>query len=137
MTTKHHQATDAVRTGLDSDTQHGAVVAPIYLSSTYTFAGLGEPRPYDYSRSANPTRDALAQTLAKLEEGAGAVITSSGMAAVNLVCQLLRPEDVVIAPHDCYGGSYRLFDSLHKRGALQVIFVDFTDDRNVQAALQH
>jgi len=137
VTNKHHQSTDAVRTGLDSDTQHGAVVAPIYLSSTYTFAGLGERRPYDYSRSANPTRDALAETLTKLEEGAGAMITSSGMAAVNLVCQLLKPDEVLVAPHDCYGGSYRLFDSLHKRGVLRVIFVDYSDDSNIQAALQH
>lgn len=137
MTDKHHQATDAVRTGLDSDTQHGAVVAPIYLSTTYTFAGLGERRPYDYSRSANPTRDALAETIAVLEEGSGAVITSSGMAAVNLVCQLLKPDEVVVAPHDCYGGSYRLFDSLHKRGVLRVIFVDYSDDASVQTALQH
>ena len=137
MTNKHHQATDAVRTGLDSDTQHGAVVAPIYLSSTYTFAGLGERRPYDYSRSANPTRDALAETLATLEGGTGAVITASGMAAVNLVCQLLKPDDLVIAPHDCYGGSYRLFESLHKRGVLRVIFVDFSDDDSVHTALLH
>ena len=137
MTNKHQQATDAVRTGLDSDSQHGAVVAPIYLSSTYTFSGLGERRPYDYSRSANPTRDALAQTLARLEQGAGAVITSSGMAAVNLVCQLLKPDDVLVAPHDCYGGTYRLFDSLHKRGVLRVIFVDYADESNIQAALQH
>jgi len=136
MTKKHQQATDAVRTGLDTDTQHGAVVAPLYLSSTFTFAGLGERRPYDYSRSANPTRDALAETLATLEEGAGAVVTSSGMAAVNLVCQLLAPGDLLIAPHDCYGGTYRLFDALHKRGAMQVVFVDFSDDASVKAAMQ-
>jgi cystathionine gamma-synthase len=136
MTHKLHQATDAVRTGLDSDTQHGAVVAPIYLSSTFTFAGLGERRPYDYSRSANPTRDALATTLAKLEGGEGAVITASGMAAVNLVCQLVNPSEVLIAPHDCYGGSYRLFEALHQRGVLKVIFVDYADETSVQQALQ-
>ncbi len=137
MSDKHQPATNAVRTGVDSDTQYGAVVAPIYLSSTYTFAGLSDRRTYDYSRSANPTRDALAQTLAKLEHGAGAVITSSGMAAINLVCQLLDSKDLLIAPHDCYGGSYRLFESLHKRGVLKVIFVDFTDASAVTAALQH
>ncbi|MGE0113869.1 MAG: cystathionine gamma-synthase [Steroidobacteraceae bacterium] len=129
-------STRAVRTALDTDTQHGAVVPPIHLSSTYTFAAFGERRTYDYSRSANPTRDALAEALASLEEGAGAVVTSSGMAAVNLVCQLLKPDDVLIAPHDCYGGSYRLFDSLHQRGVLQTVFVDFRDEQAVAAAMQ-
>lgn len=129
-------ATLAVRSGLDTDTQHGAVVAPMYLSSTYTFAGFGQRRAYDYSRSANPTRDALAEALTVLEKGAGAVITSSGMAAVNLLCQLLKPEDLLVAPHDCYGGTYRLFDSLHQRGVLQTLFIDFRDAQAVAAALQ-
>lgn len=136
MKDKPQQATQAVRGGMDSDVQHGAVVAPIYLSSTFTFAGLGNRRPYDYSRSANPTRDALANTIAELEQGAGAVITSSGMAAVNLVCQLLKPDDVLIAPHDCYGGTYRLFEALQQRGLLQVAFVDFADSNSVHAAMQ-
>lgn len=129
-------ATVAVRSGLGSDTQYGAVVPPIHLSSTYSFAAFGERRTYDYSRSANPTRDALGEALALLEQGAGAVVTASGMAAVNLVCQLLRPGELLIAPHDCYGGTYRLFDSLHRRGVLQVAFVDYQDDQAVAAALQ-
>jgi cystathionine gamma-synthase len=129
-------ATLAVRTALDTDTQHGAVVPPIYLSSTYSFAGFGERRAYDYSRSANPTRDALAEALTAMEQGAGSIITASGMAAVNLVCQLLTPDDLLIAPHDCYGGTYRLFDSLHTRGVLQVMFIDYQDQRAVAAALQ-
>lgn len=129
-------ATVAVRSGLGSDTQYGAVVPPIHLSSTYSFAAFGERRTYDYSRSANPTRDALGEALALLEQGAGAVVTASGMAAVNLVCQLLRPGEVLIAPHDCYGGTYRLFDSLHRRGVLQVVFVDYQDEQAVAAALQ-
>ncbi|MGC3980516.1 MAG: cystathionine gamma-synthase [Steroidobacteraceae bacterium] len=129
-------ATVAVRAALDSDTQFGAVVPPIHLSSTYTFAGFGERRAYDYSRSANPTRDALAEALAALEQGAGAVITASGMAAVNLCCQLLKPGDVVIAPHDCYGGTYQLFDSLNKRGLIQTLFVDYRDAAAVASAMQ-
>ncbi len=129
-------ATLAVRAALDSDTQHGAVVPPIHLSSTYTFAAFGQRRAYDYSRSANPTRDALAEALASLEQGFGAVVTASGMAAVNLVCQLLKPNDLLVAPHDCYGGTYRLFDSLHKRGVLQTLFVDYQDQQAVAAAMQ-
>ncbi len=129
-------ATRAVRIGLDSDTQHGAVVPPIHLSATYTFAAFGERRAYDYSRSANPTRDALAEALTALEQGAGSVITSSGMAAVNLLCQLFKPDEVLVAPHDCYGGTYRLFDSLHKRGVLQTVFVDYRDAQAVATAMQ-
>jgi cystathionine gamma-synthase len=130
-----HASTLAVRTGLDTDTQYGAVVAPLHLSTNFTFAAFGERRTYDYSRSANPTRDALAEALAALEQGAGAVVTASGMAAVNLVCQLLKPDEVLIAPHDCYGGTYRLFDSLNKRGVLQTQFIDYADAAAVKAAL--
>jgi cystathionine gamma-synthase len=116
--------TRAVRAALESDTQFGAVVPPIHLSSTYSFAALGERRYYDYGRSGNPTRDALASALSDLEGGVGGVITASGMAAVALVCQLLGPHDLLIAPHDCYGGSYRLFNALAKRGNFIVDFIE-------------
>jgi cystathionine gamma-synthase len=124
MSKKSASATLAVRAALESDAQHGAVVPPIHLSSTYTFAGFGDRRQYDYGRSGNPTRDALANAIAELEGGAGGVVTSSGMSAVDLVCQLLRPNDLLIAPHDCYGGTYRLFDALAKAGKLCVEFID-------------
>ena len=81
MTSPADSATRAVRAAIESDTQHGAVVPPLHLSSNFTFAGLGKKRPYDYTRSGNPTRDALGEALAELEGGAGAVVTSSGMAA--------------------------------------------------------
>ena len=74
--------TRAVRAGIESDTQHGAVVPPLHLSTNYAFTGLGGKRAYDYSRSGNPTRDLLGEALAELEQGAVAVITASGMAAV-------------------------------------------------------
>jgi cystathionine gamma-synthase len=119
--------TRAVRAALDTDTQYGAVVPPIHLTSTFSFAGYGDKRAYDYSRSGNPTRDALAGALAELEGGAGAVVTGSGMAAVGLVTQLFRPGHVAVVPHDCYGGTYRLFNALRERGSLDVRFVDFQD----------
>jgi len=119
--------TRAVRAGIDSDTQHGAVMPPLYLSSNFAFAGLGEPRPYDYSRTANPTRDLLATALADLEEGAGATVTASGMAAIHLVCQLLNPGDLVIGPRDCYGGTFRLFTQCARRGLFKVELVDQAD----------
>lgn len=128
-------ATRAVRAALTSDTQHGAVVPPIHLTSTYAFKSFGMKGPYDYTRSGNPTRDALAKALAELEGGHGGVITASGLAAVTLVTQLLEAGDLLIAPHDCYGGTYRLFDALAKRGSLRVEFVDQTNAQAVAAAV--
>ncbi len=135
MTHATHDQTTAVRTGLETDAQHGAVVPPLHLSSNYTFAGLEQPRQYDYTRSGNPTRDTLAETLTALEGGAGASVTASGMAAITLVCQLLSPGDTLIAPHDCYGGTYRLFNTLADKGHFGVRFVDQTDLEAVAAAL--
>lgn len=134
MTQGPESATRAVRAALESDAQHGAVVPPLHLSSNYTFEGFGRPREYDYTRSGNPTRDALGRALTELEGGAGAVVTASGMSAITLVCQLLRPGDRLIAPHDCYGGSFRLFRNLADRGAFEVEFVDQTDARALEAA---
>jgi cystathionine gamma-synthase len=127
--------TRTVRAALETDTQHGAVVPPIHLTSTFAFGGYGEKREYDYSRSGNPTRDALGRALAELEGGAGAVVTASGMGAVSLVTQLFQPAQRAVVPHDCYGGTYRLFNALHLRGALQVQFVDFQDAAALGAAM--
>jgi cystathionine gamma-synthase len=128
-------ATRAVRAALESDTQHGAVVPPLHLTSTFAFKCFGEKRSYDYTRSGNPTRDALGEAIASLEGGAGAVVTSSGMSAVHLACQLLAHDDLLIAPHDCYGGTHRLFTNLARRGLLRVEFVDQTDDAALSTAL--
>ncbi|MET3816665.1 cystathionine gamma-synthase [Pantoea sp. UYEF8] len=130
------QATIAVRSGLNDDEQYGCVVPPIHLSSTYNFLDFNEPRAHDYSRRGNPTRDVVQRTLAELEGGAGAVLTNTGMSAIHLVTTVfLKPGDLLVAPHDCYGGSYRLFDSLSKRGAYRVKFVDQGDLNALQAAL--
>ena len=128
-------ATRTVRAGLESDTQHGAVVPPLHLSSTFTFEGFDRQRTYDYTRSGNPTRDLLAQALADAEGGCGAVITSSGMSAVHLALQPLRPGDLLIAPKDCYGGTYRLLTAASAKGAFDVRFVDPTDPEELAAAL--
>ena len=126
--------TSAVRSGLGDDPGHGAVVPPLHLSSTFTFDGFKGKRQYDYTRSGNPTRDALGAALAELEGGAGATVTSSGMAAINLVCQLLKPGDLLIAPHDCYGGTHRLLTALDTRGHCRVEFVDLTDEVSLTEA---
>ncbi len=127
--------TRAVRAGVATDPQHGAVIPPLYLSSTFAFTGFREKRPYDYSRTANPTRDTLGAALAELEEGAGAVITSTGMSAVLLVVQLLKPGDRLVAPHDCYGGTRRLLDTLAARNHFSVSYVDQSDPDRLTAAL--
>ncbi|EJL93625.1 cystathionine gamma-synthase [Pantoea sp. GM01] len=129
------QATIAVRSGLNDDEQYGCVVPPIHLSSTYNFLDFNEPRAHDYSRRGNPTRDVVQRALAELEGGAGAVLTNTGMSAIHLVTTVfLKPGDLLVAPHDCYGGSYRLFDSLSKRGAYRVKFVDQGDKAALAAA---
>ena len=135
MSNDSSQKTRTVRAALDTDTQFGAVVPPIHLTSTFSFAGYGQKRAYDYSRSGNPTRDALAGALADLEGGAGAVVTSSGMAAVSLITHLFRPGQIAVVPHDCYGGTYRLFNALRERGSLDVRFVDFQEPQALAAAL--
>src|SRR3546814_15838018 len=86
----------------------GAVAPPLYLSSTYEFAGYDQPRPYDYGRGGTPTRDVLADALARLAGGEGAVITSSGMAALDLLVSRLRPAPLILAPLACFGGTMRL-----------------------------
>ena len=134
MTSEATRQTRAVRTAIESDTQHGAVVPPLHLSSNYAFAGFGQKREYDYTRSGNPTRDALGEALTTLEGGAGAVVMSSGMAALNVLVQLLEPGDLLVVPHDCYGGTYRLYEALGRKGHFEVLFADQTDERALAEA---
>ena len=129
-------ATRAVRAGIDRDTAFGAVTPPLVLSSNFSFAGFNDKRTYDYTRSGNPTRDLLGEALAELEGGAGGVITATGMGAVTLVLNaLLQPGDVLVVPHDCYGGSWRLFNALAGKGAFELVTCDLTDPRALAAAL--
>ena len=130
-------ATAAVRAGIDTDQTHGAVVPPIVLSTNFSFAGFNDKRTYDYTRSGNPTRDLLGEALAELEGGAGGVVVSTGMAAVTLVMQLLRPGDRLVVPHDCYGGSWRLFNALAGKGQFVLDTVDFGDPIALGKALSH
>jgi cystathionine gamma-synthase len=133
--TKLTQDTRAVRAGLENCDETGAVVPPLHLSSTYAFRGFGDKRKYDYSRSGNPTRDLLSEALNDLEGGTGTVITGSGMGAITLVGHILPIAARVIAPHDCYGGTFRLLTAWKKRGELDVEFVDFGNAGAVAAAL--
>ncbi|WP_413112767.1 O-succinylhomoserine (thiol)-lyase [Thaumasiovibrio sp. DFM-14] len=130
-------ATIAVRTGIESDSQYNAVVPPIYLTTNYGFTQLGEVPEYDYSRGGNPTRDLVGDAIAQLEGGAGAVVTNCGTSAINLlISALLGVDDLILAPHDCYGGTYRLFNSRAQKGDFQLQFVDQYDDNAFEQALQ-
>lgn len=127
--------TIAAAHGVASDAAFGAVAPPLYLSSTYEFAGFEEPRRYDYGRAGNPTRDLLAAALARLEGGAGAVVTASGMAALDLLVSQLPAGSGVLAPHDCYGGTMRLLKAREELGQLTLRLVDQRDSEAVAAAL--
>ena len=136
MSANRSPVTAAVRAGIDRDPAFGAVTPPLVLSSNFSFAGFGEKRRYDYTRSGNPTRDLLADALAELEGGAGGVITATGMAAITLVLHtLLGPGDRLVVPHDGYGGSWRLFNALARKGAFELVTADLTDPRALAAAL--
>ncbi|MEA3196390.1 MAG: cystathionine gamma-synthase, partial [Gammaproteobacteria bacterium] len=128
-------ATRSVRAGLESDAQYGSVVPPIYLSTNFAFEKYRKPRKYDYTRSGNPTRDQLGNALADLEGGAGAVVTCTGLSAITLILSTLPGGARVIAPYDCYGGTYRLLAALHSQGNLAVDFVDQGDAGAMQRAL--
>jgi len=128
-------ATSAVRAGVATDAHHGAVIPPIHLSSTFGFEGFGEKRAYDYTRTGNPTRDCLGAAIAELERGTGAVITSTGMSAVLVTLHLVPAGALVLAPFDCYGGTYRLLNALAAKRMLEVAYVDFRNDRQLGTAL--
>ncbi len=136
MTRTYRDETLAASTGVNQDPTHGAVMPPLFLSSNYSFDGFGGKRAYDYTRSGNPTRDVLGEALADLEGGSGAVIVSSGMAAIDLVLNLVEPGQTVIAPHDCYGGTHRLLEARARKGAFELAWVDQGDADALDAALK-
>ncbi|MCX8729887.1 cystathionine gamma-synthase [Gilliamella sp. B2969] len=130
------QGTIAVRGGLNTDDQYGSVVPVITPSTCYRYQEFATPRQFDYARKSNPSRRLVEQTVAKLEGGADAILTNCGMSAIHLVSvALLTPNDLVVAPHDCYGGSYRLFNSLSERGYFKTKFVDQSDPIALKQAL--
>ncbi len=130
-------ATRVIHGGQHPDPLTGAVMPPIYATSTYVQSSPGVHQGYEYSRTHNPTRDALQAALANLEGGAAAFAFASGMAASATLLELLDAGSHIIAMHDLYGGSYRLFENVRKRSAgLQVSFVDLSDPAALAAALR-
>lgn len=119
--------TALVQLGNRSDASTGAISAPIYMSTAYEHVGLGASTGYDYSRTKNPTRTILEQGIAQLEKGDVGYACSSGMAAIQLVLQLCKAGDTIIAPTDLYGGTYRLLQVMSQQYQFNVIYHDFTD----------
>jgi len=128
--------TKIVQAGIGSDPAYGSVTPPLYLSSTYLWPNPSEKGEYDYGRSNNPNRTILADALAELDGGAGAVVTSSGMSAIDLVLNLINAKGLVIAPHDCYGGTHRLLTHRAVQNRIRVKFVDQTDAKALAKALK-
>jgi cystathionine gamma-synthase len=127
--------TIAASAGLRTDDTYNAVMPPLYLSASFAADETGARGGYDYARTGHPNRDHLSDALSALEDGAGAVITSSGMAAVDLVLSLLPAGAPVVAPHDCYGGTWRLLSARARKGAIEAVFIDQNDEAALAAAL--
>ena len=129
-------ATDAIHVGQEPDPATGAIVAPIYQTSTYVQEELGKTKGYDYARTAHPNRRALERCLAKLEGGSSAFVFTSGMAAIDSVFRLLRPGDHLIVSSAVYGGVYRLLTQLLGHFGLEFDFVDTADPAATRAAIR-
>ena len=129
-------ATDAAHIGLEWDTRTGAVTVPIYQTATFRHPGLGESTGYDYSRSGNPTRQALEEGIARLDGGARGFAYSSGMAAITSLLFLFQKGDHLIVTEDLYGGTYRLFEKVFNQFGLSFTYVDTSNPADVARAVR-
>lgn len=128
-------ATRIIHAGTEPDPSTGAIMTPIYQTSTYVQSAPGVNKGFEYARSQNPTRKALEEALAVIENGKFGLAFSSGVAATDAVIKLLNPGDEVIAANDMYGGTYRLFTKVFEKYGIKFIYVDTTDTKNIQAAV--
>ena len=128
-------ATRFIHAGAEPDPSTGAIMTPIYQTSTYVQAAPGEHKGFEYARSQNPTRKALETALAEIENGKFGLAFSSGVAATDAVIKLLQPGDEVIAANDMYGGTYRLFTKVFEKFGIRFVFVDTTNASNVASAI--
>ena len=123
--------TDLAQIALTQD-HTGAIANPIYLSTAYQHPHLGESTGYDYTRTKNPTRTAFEEAFAQLEKGIASFATSSGMAAIQLICNIFKPGDEILVAFDLYGGTFRLFDFYEKQYGLKFKYVDFLNYEEVE-----
>jgi len=137
MTKSSQLATRVIHGGQQFDPSTGAVMPPIYTTSTYAQKSPGKHQGFEYSRSQNPTRFAYERSVADLENGSHGFAFASGMAAIATILDLLQPGDHIVTMHDVYGGTYRLFENVRKRSAgLAFSFVDLTDHQAAEAAIR-
>ena len=136
MTNQLHVETLAIHAGQSPDPTTGAVMTPIYQTSTYVQSGVGEHKGYDYARTGNPTRTALETCLAALEGAQHGLCFASGMAAIDTLLRLIKPGQHVLASNDVYGGTYRLFVRVLSEYGLHFDFVDMSDLDRVRAAIK-
>lgn len=127
--------TKAIHAGVEPDPTTGAIMTPIYQTSTYVQPSFGEHKGYEYSRTHNPTRTALQNNLAALENGKHGICFSSGLAAIDAVVKLFNPGDEIISTNDLYGGSYRLFTKVFQRYGIKFQFVSMKDTKEVEAKI--
>lgn len=128
-------ATKIIHAGAEPDPSTGAIMIPIYQTSTYVQTAPGQHKGYEYARSQNPTRKALEDAFAILENGQYGLAFSSGVAATDAVIKLMNPGDEVIAANDMYGGTYRLFTKIFEKFGIKFIYVDTTNPANISAAV--
>lgn len=126
-------STKLIHAGVEPDPTTGAIMTPIYQTSTYVQSAPGQHKGYEYARSQNPTRQALESAMAHIENGKHGLCFSSGVAATDAVLRLLNPGDEVIAANDMYGGTYRLFTKVFARGGIKFHFINMQDPENVRA----
>src|SRR5277367_3836708 len=127
--------TKLIHAGIEPDPSTGAIMTPIYQTSTYVQSAPGKNKGYEYARSQNPTRKVLEAACAAIENGKYGLCFSSGVAATDAVIKLLQPGDEVIACNDMYGGTYRLFTKVFEKFGIKFHFVDMTNAENITAKI--
>ena len=125
-------ATKAIHAGIHPDEATGAIMTPIYQTSTYVQDGVGEHKGYEYSRTLNPTRHALEKNIAAIENGKFGAAFGSGLAAIDCVIKMLQPGDEVISTNDLYGGTYRLFTTIFAKYGIKFLFVDMSNPITIE-----
>ena len=129
--------TKAIHAGLEPDSATGAIMTPIYQTSTYIQDGIGNHQGFEYSRTGNPTRQALESNLAAIENGKYGACFGSGLAAIDCVIKMLNPGDEVISTNDLYGGSYRIFKTIFEKYGIKFHFVDMLDIVNISKVVNN
>jgi cystathionine gamma-lyase len=128
-------ATKAIHSGIKPDPSTGAIMTPIFQTTTYVQESPGKHKGYEYARSQNPTRDALEINIAALENGKHGLCFASGMAAIDVIIKLFKPGDEIISTNDLYGGTYRIFTKVFELFGIKFHFIPFNEKRDIERAI--